>query len=85
MKRLYCSSCNKFSIKEIKEYIISSMSLNPIPLPTKIHKHTILKSPNGNKKHLQQIEKRVYRCFFILNKISDIQLSHFKDVFITIK
>ena len=61
------------------------MSLNPISLPTKIYKHTILKSPNGNKKHLQQIEKRIYRCFFILNKISDIQLSHFKDVFITIK
>lgn len=70
---------------EIKEYIRNSMMLNPISLPTKIYRHTLLKSPNGNKKHLQQIEKRVYRCFFILTKIADIQLNQFKDVNICIK
>ena len=33
----------------------------PIPLPTKIHKYTVLRSPHVNKKSREQFEMRIHR------------------------
>jgi small subunit ribosomal protein S10 len=33
----------------------------PIPLPTKIHKYTVLRSPFVNKKSREQFEMRIHR------------------------
>jgi small subunit ribosomal protein S10 len=33
----------------------------PIPLPTKIHRHTVLRSPHVDKKSREQFEMRVHK------------------------
>jgi small subunit ribosomal protein S10 len=44
----------------------------PIPLPTKIHKYTVLRSPHVNKKSREQFEMRTHkRLIDILNPTSE--------------
>ena len=44
----------------------------PVPLPTKINKYTVLKSPHVNKKAREQFEMRTHkRLIDILNPTSD--------------
>ncbi|MGA1535701.1 MAG: 30S ribosomal protein S10, partial [bacterium] len=35
--------------------------VGPIPLPTKIHKYTVLRSPHVDKKSREQFEMRVHK------------------------
>ncbi len=44
----------------------------PVPLPTKINKYTVLRSPHVNKKSREQFEMRTHkRLIDILNPTSD--------------
>jgi small subunit ribosomal protein S10 len=44
----------------------------PVPLPTKINKYTVLKSPHVNKKAREQFEMRTHkRLIDIINPTSD--------------
>ena len=44
----------------------------PVPLPTRINKFTVLRSPHVNKKSREQFEMRTHkRLFDILNPSSD--------------
>ncbi|HEB33348.1 MAG TPA: 30S ribosomal protein S10 [Spirochaetes bacterium] len=44
----------------------------PVPLPTKINKYTVLKSPHVNKKSREQFEMRTHkRLIDIINPTSD--------------
>lgn len=45
----------------------------PVPLPTKINKYTVLRSPHVNKKAREQFEMRTHkRLIDILNPSSDV-------------
>ncbi len=47
--------------------------LGPIPLPTKIEKFTVLKSPHINKKSREQFEIRThYRLIDVLNPTQEV-------------
>ncbi len=47
--------------------------IGPIPLPTKIEKFTVLRSPHVNKKSREQFEIRThYRLIDVLNPTSDV-------------
>lgn len=51
----------------------------PIPLPTRINKVTVLRSPHGNKKSREQFEMRTHkRLIDILNPSSDVMDSLMK-------
>ena len=51
----------------------------PIPLPTKINKITVLRSPHVNKKSREQFEMRTHkRLIDILNPTSDVMDSLMK-------
>jgi ribosomal protein S10 len=84
--RLYCVSCNKYNLNEVADYIQKvNGGISCIRLPTKIEKYTLLKAPSRYKKHLQQIERRVYKLFFNLKELPQISLSQFTDVTVYIK
>jgi ribosomal protein S10 len=81
-QRLYLDSCNRSSFLECLIYLTDIFGLKPIILPKKIKKLTLLKSPNGNKKHRQQIEMRKWKAFFTLkkSKLPEANLAQFPDV-----
>ncbi|MBQ3368475.1 30S ribosomal protein S10 [bacterium] len=51
------------SVGEIIETVSRSGAriAGPIPLPTKIHKYCVLRSPHVNKKSREQFEMRIHR------------------------
>ena len=51
------------SVSEIIETVrkTGAKIAGPIPLPTKIHKYTVLRSPHVNKKSREQFEMRIHR------------------------
>ncbi len=51
------------SVGEIIDTVIRTGAkvAGPIPLPTKIHKYTVLRSPHVNKKSREQFEMRIHR------------------------
>jgi len=46
-------------IKKVKE--TGAQVSGPIPLPTKMHKYTILRSPHVDKKSREQFEMRIHK------------------------
>ena len=46
-------------IEKVKE--TGARVSGPIPLPTKIHRHTILRSPHVDKKSREQFEMRIHK------------------------
>lgn len=71
-----------FDIKLIDSGVISIVEavkktgaqvIGPIPLPTKIRKFTVLRSPHVNKKSREQFEMRVHsRLIEIINPSADM-------------
>ncbi len=51
------------SVSEIIDIVSRSGAriAGPIPLPTKIHKYCVLRSPHVNKKSREQFEMRIHR------------------------
>jgi small subunit ribosomal protein S10 len=51
------------AVKEIVETVkkMGSRISGPIPLPTKIHRYTVLRSPHIDKKSREQFEIRVHK------------------------
>ncbi len=63
------------SVGEIIDIVSRSGAevVGPIPLPTKIHKYTVLRSPHVNKKAREQFEMRIHRR--ILDILSPTKLT----------
>ena len=58
---------------------VGAKVLGPIPLPTRINKFTVLRSPHVNKKSREQFEMRTHkRLIDILNTTSDVMDSLMK-------
>ena len=56
------------SVGEIIETVSRSGAriAGPIPLPTKIHKYCVLRSPHVNKKSREQFEMRIHRRILVI-------------------
>lgn len=64
------------SAKSIVQTVVSAGAkvAGPIPLPTKINKYTVLKSPFVNKKSREQFEMRTHK------RLIDIYFEHSTEV-----
>ena len=63
------------SSKSIVETVVKAGAkvAGPVPLPTRVNKYTVLRSPHVNKKAREQFEMRTHkRLIDILNPSSDV-------------
>lgn len=79
--RAYDAEVIDQSAKSIVQAVqkVGAKVLGPIPLPTKINKITVLRSPHVNKKSREQFEMRTHkRLIDILDPSSDVMDSLMK-------
>ena len=63
--------CAKEIVQRVRN--VGAKVLGPIPLPTRINKITVLRSPFVNKKSREQFEMRTHkRLIYILNPSSEV-------------
>ena len=52
----------------------------PVPLPSRISRYTVLRSPHGNKKSREQFQIGVYKRLMELSSFNSQLLSTFTDI-----